>query len=67
MIPEAKLQAMKDLRTRILRVTRMRPELGPTGVAAVVGCSHVTVRKVQREAGVYIPKGCARERYEPQH
>jgi len=31
--------------------------LTPTDIARALACSHVTVRKVQRAAGIYKPRG----------
>lgn len=45
------------LAARIVRLTKAEPELSPQEVAERLGCSHVTVRKAQRAAGVYTPRG----------
>lgn len=44
---------------RILKLTKDDPSLSPDDIAQLTGSSHVTVRKVQRAAGVYKPRGAA--------
>ena len=45
------------LEKSIVRMTRANPDFTPTDIARLLECSHVTVRKVQRAAGVYRPRG----------
>jgi len=45
------------LRRRIVTVTKANPEMTPTLIAERLSCSHSTVRKVQRAAGIYKKRG----------
>lgn len=43
----------KKLADRIVKLTKKEPKLSPAAIAERLDCSHVTVRKVQRAAGLY--------------
>jgi DeoR/GlpR family transcriptional regulator of sugar metabolism len=45
------------LTKRILKLTAEDAELSPEKIAKLCRCSHCTVRKVQRAAGVYVERG----------
>jgi hypothetical protein len=47
------------LHRRIVTVTKHSPEMAPTEIGLQIGCSHVTVRKVQRAAGIYKKRGAS--------
>lgn len=47
------------LEKAIVRTTKSNPDFTPTEIAKLLNCSHVTVRKVQRKAGIYRPRGAA--------
>lgn len=49
---------------RIRRIITSNPELSPMQLGARLGMSHVTARKYLRRLGLYVPRGCARERRE---
>lgn len=43
----------ETLRLTILRMTRQHPDWTPVTIAAECDCAAITVRKIQRDAGVY--------------
>lgn len=47
------------LRLAILKLTKREPHLSPQAIGKRLNASHVTVRKVQRAAGVYTARGAA--------
>lgn len=46
-----------DLHNVIVSTHRRNPELSPSLLAQRLGCSHVTVRRVLRAAGLYVRAG----------
>lgn len=45
------------LAVRIEKLARREPQLPPAAIAERLECSHVTVRKVLRAAGLYVERG----------
>ena len=45
-----------QLAARIVKLTKDDPELPPAAIAERLDCSRVTVVKVQKKAGVYVPR-----------
>lgn len=44
---------MAALKVRLLKAAQSDPDLSPTTLAKRFSCSHVTVRKILREAKIY--------------
>lgn len=60
-ISTKKRERIAMLRRRVVELTR-DPEMSVADIARRLGCSHVTVRRYQREAGVYRPAPNSAER-----
>ena len=57
---------LQEKRERLRALVLEQPELTPTMLGVRLLLSHVTVRKLLRELGLYVPRGIARERREVQ-
>lgn len=47
----------KKLAERIVKLAKREPQLVPAAIAERLECSHVTVRKALRAAGLYVKRG----------